>query len=317
MRTFIDESGIFISPVGSNIHKLSVVVSLTIPEYSYTNVCNLFLQLKSSWGFVSEVKGSELTENQVHTLVAQLEKHNVLFNAVMVDSKFLTPTIIANHKSKFANYILGSISPHHHSNVVRTINELSTTISTLSDQLYIQSLAMTSLIDRTHQLTTLFYVQRTPEELAKFSWIIDAKDKNLTKYEKWWHDMLNHLIQGMNQKHPMIMLEGADYRYYDNFNDDIDPSSGSVNKIMKDLSFKDSAAEEGLQLVDIVTTSFCRALNKNFQINGWRSIGRLMIHMQGQNILGIVLDDSVSSLQNVPYYHVINTLNNEARSVWP
>ncbi len=315
MKTFIDEAGIFTDPQQSNAHKVSAVGALVIPDCSYAGVCDLLTQLKDQWGVKGEVKGSKLTENQVRSLVEGLEKHNVLFDAVIVDSKFCTPTTIANHKAHFAAKVLANISPYHHPNVVKQIQTLSKTIAEISDQLYLQSLAMTSLVHRSHQLSTLFYVQRTPSELSQFQWVVDAKQKTLTKSEQWWKDMLNPCLQGMSMMNPMIMLKGADYSHYYQFSDDTRPTFGSINKILNDFSFRDSASEEGLQLVDILTTSLRRALNQKFQIEGWRGIGRLMIHMRGYNLLSVILEGTIPTQQSVPYHHVAETLNKEAQSM--
>ncbi len=98
MKTFIDEAGIFTDPQQSNTHKVSAVGALVIPDCFYVGVCALLTQLKDQWRVKGEIKGSELTENQVRSLVEGLEKHNVLVDAVIVDSKFCTPATIANHK---------------------------------------------------------------------------------------------------------------------------------------------------------------------------------------------------------------------------
>lgn len=313
MKTFIDEAGIFIDPQYTNTHKISVVGALVIPDSSYIAVCDFFVELKRQWGFTGEVKGSQLTEIQVNSLLESLQKYNVLFDAVIVDSKFFSPTIIANHKTHFAKKILANVSPYHHPNVVRQIKTLSSTISEISDQLYIQNLAMTSIIHRSHQLATLFYVQRIPSELGQFEWVIDAKQKSLTKSEKWWTDILKPNLQGMSMINPMIMLEGADYSYYHQFDDVERPGFGTINKIIKDIKFCDSVAEEGIQLADILTTSLRKALNQKFKVEGWRGIGRLMIHMRGNNLLAIILEGAIPTLQSVPYYYVLDTLNKEAR----
>lgn len=315
MRTYIDEAGIFTDPQLSNTHKVSVVGSLTIPDYSYAAVCDLLDNMKARWGATGEIKGSQLMEDQVRSLVEELTAHHVLFSAVIVDSKFCSPTSIASHKANFAAKILASISPHHHPDFVKKLRSLSSMIAEISDQLYVQSLAMTSIIHRSHQLSTLFYVQRTPSELAQFQWIVDAKQKNLTPTEKWWKDMLGPCLQGMSRTDPLQMLRGADYSHYNQFSDDKMQGAGSVNKIIKDFGFRDSASEKGLQLVDILTTSLRRALNQKFQIEGWRGIGRLMIHMRNQNLLSIVLEGDIPTTRSVPYYHVIETLNKEAREM--
>ncbi|MFW9872773.1 MAG: DUF3800 domain-containing protein [Candidatus Thorarchaeota archaeon] len=315
MKTFIDEAEIFTDPTHSDTHKVSVVGALTIPDSFYISLKNIFLELKQQWGYTGEVKGNQLIEEQVRLLVEVLEKHHVLFDAVIVDTKFFTPSIITNHKSQFANTILDNISSYHSQNVIKQIKALSNTISKLSDQLYTQNLAMTSLVNRSHQLSTLFYAQRIPKELAKFDWIIDAKQKNITKSEKFWKDMLLPCLEGMNIINPMIMLEDADYSHYHKFNDDQRPEFGSVNKIVKNLVFRDSVTEEGLQLVDILTTSLRKALNHKFKIEGWKRIGKLMVHMKGINLLSIILEGVIPEQQSMPYYHVLKTLNNEARSM--
>lgn len=319
MRTFIDEAGIFIDPAQTNLHKVSVVGGLVIPDDTYESVLNSFRFLKQRWGVSGEVKGNELNETQVNELIQELQKHNVLFDAVITDAKFLNDSIIAKHKLDFSTHLLNNISPYHHPNLAQQIRALSTTIPELSDQLYIQSLAMTSLIHHVHQYSTLFYVQRFPKELSRFKWIIDAKQHSLTKAEKWWTNVLKPVLQGMSIKDPLIMLNEADYSHYQYF----DAKDGSrdlgtdINKVMADLTFCNSKNEEGLQLADILTTSLRKALNGKFQEHGWKDMGKIMIQGNGQNVLAIVLGDDMSITQRVPYFHIIHKLNRAGRQLIP
>lgn len=315
MRTFIDEAGIFIDPAQTNLHKVSAVGGLVIPDDTYESVLDSFRFLKQKWGISGEVKGNELNETQVNELIQELQKYNVLFDAVITDAKFLGSSTIAKHKLGFSTHLLNNISPHHHPNLAQQIRGLSTTIPELSDQLYIQSLAMTSLIHRIHQHSTLFYVQRLPKELSRFKWIIDAKQQSLTKAEKWWTNVLKPVLQGMSIKDPLIMLNEADYTHYEYF-DAKDGSVGlgtDINKVMADLTFCNSKNEEGLQLADILTTSLRKALNGKFQEDGWRDMGKIMIQGNGQNVLAIVLGDDMPISQRVPYFHIIHKLNRAGR----
>jgi hypothetical protein len=79
--------------------------------------------------------------------------------------------------------------------------------------------ALTEVVHRTLSNATLYYVQRHPRELSRFSWIIDGKDPGrITEWERWWRDVVGPLLQSRAIDHPLPVLQGADYSYFEKFN---------------------------------------------------------------------------------------------------
>lgn len=254
-------------------------------------------------------KGSELSECQAHELVQILDVHDVLFIAVVVDSKLQSKADINLHKKRCAEHILNNVSEHHHPNVAQQITNFSKEVSALHNQLYVQYSVMDELICKVHQLSTLYYVQRSPQELSAFHWIIDAKDKQITKAEKAWKSRLAFFIQGYSLKEPLRMLPGEDYSFYGKF-DSSEGNGGDIKKIMENMEFADSKNSEGLQLVDVLTSVLNKALNGRFGILGWGGIGRLMTQFGSFNVVSLMsLNVELVHSLNVPYAHVFKKLN--------
>ena len=309
MYIFIDEAGKFIDPNNREKGIISTVGAIVIPHDSYDIVIEKFQELKEKWGIKGETKGGKLKEHQVDELVQMLELYNILFVAVCVDSQLSKPDAISWHKQKCQEHILSNISEHHHPNLVQQLKDVSRKISELSDQLYIQYQIMNTLVYNTHELSTLYYVQRLPAELSAFKWVIDAKDKKIVPAEKWWRDTLSPNIQGLSFKKAFVMLQEADYSYYNKFDMDDNPLAGNIKKIMRDLEFIDSKTSEGLQIADILTSSINKALNNKFEILGWYRIGRLMTILDEKNVLTVLsFDEKSQYVTNVHIALVIKKL---------
>jgi len=62
-----------------------------------------------------------------------------------------------------------------------------------------------------------------------------------------------------------------------------------LGKILKEIQFRKSEQEPGLQLVDVLTNALRRAMNGNLTRKGWEMIGRLMVQAEkGQNVIRMV-----------------------------
>jgi hypothetical protein len=84
--------------------------------------------------------------------------------------------------------------------------------------LFLQAVALFETIHRVIAHVPLYFVQRRPEELGTFSWIIDGKDRTkVTTWEKWWANYAIGALSTKSRYHPAPTLEGADYSHYDKF----------------------------------------------------------------------------------------------------
>jgi len=128
------------------------------------------------------------------------------------------------------------------------------------------------LMKRILENSPFYYSQSMPKELGMFNWIIDAKDSNVNKinYEEIWSTLLMPILQ---TNFSMGVLEYGDYSYFSKydfaFKDMTDFQRSLISKnsightnikklISENLSFEESSSIIGLQLVDIIATTFDR-----------------------------------------------------------
>lgn len=76
MHIFIDESGNFV--ITGSIPKISSITALIIPDRYIDRLTKKFIELRKSWGYDREVKGSKLHEKQVSETIVLLRIHDVL-----------------------------------------------------------------------------------------------------------------------------------------------------------------------------------------------------------------------------------------------
>lgn len=119
----------------------------------------------------------------------------------------------------------------------------------------------------------------------------------ITDWEDWWSNTIVVWLQAMSISRPGAMLDDCDYRFFDRFlmkklpdyirefspdiGAKIDERKGAGVDLQlmfrEDFRFS-SAAEPGLELVDIVTNALRRALVGNLRPEGWMPLRSLMIN---------------------------------------
>ena len=87
----------------------------------------------------------------------------------------------------------------------------------MANQLYVQSVLLTALIETILQTATLYYAQRKPHELGHFRWVVDAKGGVITPYEGLWSKMVMPFLQAKSLREPFIQLRQADYGAFAKF----------------------------------------------------------------------------------------------------
>jgi hypothetical protein len=88
---------------------------------------------------------------------------------------------------------------------------------------------------------------------------------------------------------------------------------------MEDLDFPDSKSETGLRIVDILLSTFCRALNGTLDERGWSMLGRVMTGTQGNRNRLVFLRTHPS--EEVPdgrrrYGRILNEIESQRRDVF-
>jgi hypothetical protein len=290
MHIFIDQSGNFVVSEEKK-SKVSCVASLTIPDKHMDAVARNYISLRKFWGYEEEVKGSKLSEKQISDTIALLRPYDVLVDIVCLNIGNHSPENVDKFKSVQADKLIENLTKEHHEKLVKQLHEYRERLLKLPNQLFIQATISIQLIKRILDHSPLYYCQRIPEELGNFVWFVDAKDKNTgkTPFEELWSTLLMPILES---NYHMGVLEGGDYSYFHKYEIESkdmtdhqrslmsEKSIGGVDikKLIKEqLFFEDSSTNIGLQLVDIMSSAFCRAMNGNLNIKGWRHLGMLMV----------------------------------------
>lgn len=306
MHIYIDESGGFMtSPTLQS--KVSCVAALVVPSCQNDQLLGDFRELKSSWGTSDEeAKGSSLSEAQVAAVISLLTRYDIILDICGIDVGSHEERDVTGFKNGWANKMTESLTPEHLPFVVEDIHKKKDFLMAMSNQLFVQSLSVISLVDRIVRMATLYYSLRIPKELSSFSWIVDAKDIIVTEPEKWWSIMMLPVMETQSIQEPMLMVEEGDYSFFDRFRKVLNeiplrqkgfrhkpPGPFEVTDIkmvmQEKFAFADSKTSDGLQLVDILASAFTRAMNGNLQQSGWGDLGSLIVRRKPYGIKWIML----------------------------
>jgi hypothetical protein len=295
----IDESGGFIAQ-GPGANRISAVGALVLPSRELDDIYSEYTALRTSFPQTGdgEVKGSGLSESDVAATISLLERFDVLFEAVVSDVASHRRRDIVGFQQQQVDVLRRSVGEEHHPELVEEVNQMATSLRKLSPQLFVQHQMTLALLDRVLRHAPLYLVQRKPEELGSFTWIVDAKGDQLTTYEKLWSQLILPSQQARTARDPHPIVEGADYSHFERFLLDEtgigDPPYEPLDKagvrsidgrkLLMDLSFEDSRTELGLELVDVATNALARALNGHLKRAGWTGLGRLMIRKRSQTL---------------------------------
>lgn len=330
MHIFIDESGTFVCDTEKN-HSISAVGALVIPTSSMEGFEKLYgrlrLQLPLEKG---EVKGKQLSENQVCEVADMLRKVGAIFEVVTIDMGLHTEEGLQLHKAEQADRITAHLTPDHHQNVVKQLWELRRQLDAMPLQLYVQSVAMGELAYNTLNNADLYHAFHKASELGEYHWIIDAKElSKVTPWEEWWSTVILPMLESHTFREPFISAEGADYRWQARFRTKPseyklqfakNPKKGEFFdlKLVMTEDFRFSSNPEfGLEAVDILTNTVRRSMSGNFERHGWMAVPQLMIHQNGHYIRLISLMQEEPSTSHFPYMKVLNDFRSGGRSMLP
>ncbi|MBU0710793.1 DUF3800 domain-containing protein [bacterium] len=327
MNIYIDESGTFANPQ-KKAHSISTIASLIIPEIQLPDIEKEFLSLKKLWGIQEiEIKGSKLNENQVADVINLLLNYDTILELSVIDIGLHNDAEIDEHKNKQADKLFEHIDEERSPILAENTRLLQEKLRSLSNQLYVESCLIVECIWRALQTSTIYYSQKMPSELSSFNWIIDAKDKNLTKYEEYWLTIIAAYIQTKSIRDPLITLVEGDYSYFkkyyrkipDYLQEHIQNSDQELHldltKIFREsLTFLNSKDNLGLQMADILTNTIRRALINNLQESGWRKLGELLINWKNISIhfIGLVESKRVN-MRELPYHKILNSIHQKSR----
>lgn len=333
MNIYIDEAGSFVKP-NENKCAISAVGALILPENKTKNIFSKFVSLKNKWGFKDkEVKGSQLDESQINSVIEILQKYNVMFEVVAIDMNIQENDSVDNHKQERANKMVSCITDEYNEILIANLHRTKAEIESLSNQLYIQASLTIELLMQVFQKTMLNYSLRKPKELKSFQWVVDAKDRNITISEKIWKTLVLPLAQSQSFNKPLLMIKEGNYDYFfkDRKSGDIpkyleqhignkDPNNFfEVNSVYSDIKFENSKDNIGVQLADILTTAIRRSMVGNLQKSGWKNFGNIITIGEKQSItLMNMSEDSNFDKYEVdpPYFEVIDYLDKTSKTIF-
>ena len=158
----------------------------------------------------------------------------------------------------------------------------------------------------------MYFSQRRPEELASFSWVLDAKDQlSKTRWEAWWEKIVKGHVDSKSRREGLPAFDEGDYSHMKRFevidgDEALQNAPWSLNMILGESFRFSSDAEIGLELVDILSNAVRRALKGNLGYRAWRAIPKLMIHERGKDCIEFaVLKEKHIIVQYTPYSEVV------------
>jgi hypothetical protein len=332
MHSFLDESGNFLPPrqPGPKVSCVGgIAVTAVVRPALMRDWKRLRRQLRPDG---SEPKGSSLSEDEISATLQLLARHRVVACVTAIDVGSHSDPAVTLFKKQQAQRLRQSVGPSHHPTMVREVTELADRVEALPNQLFLQAFLTITHIRDCLETITLYYCQRAPRELGHFRWTVDAKNREITAYERTWSTLMLPLLQSLFHREPMVMLEGCDYSAFRRFDMDIpdhipEPETSGrrqkgtdIGKVMNNIEFKPSDERSGLQLADIVAATASRALNRRLAPRAWRELGPLMVRRTGGSLRMKALDVSAPppgrSSPMLPYHaYVVEELNQRGRSM--
>lgn len=326
MHIFIDESRSF--AVSKAPNSVCCVAALIVPEPFAATLFRRFRKATRSWRRTArEVKGSGLNERQVAEVLALVRRFDVLLIADCIDMGRVSAADIERHRAGQAAALESSAARVRSPELQKSIRQLAARVGSLPHPLYVESVLLTEVVDRALRYGTLYYAQRIGSALGAFRWRIDAKDREVTEYERLWKDLVGGMMQTKSLTVPSIAMIGADYSSFRRF-ENVMPEppeylrdklpagergqpfhAVDLNAVLADIKFRPSHHSTGLQLVDIAANAITRSCRSSLGKTVWEGLGRLMVQtLAEKNALRfITLRERDERGVSVPYSPVVRT----------
>jgi hypothetical protein len=338
MHIYIDESGRFV-PRGSTESRVSGIGALIVPSASIVDFEKDVREWKrNTRGHDAEIKGSSLTEVEASSFIALVSKHDVLFEACLIDAASHEPNDVAAFRAKQAAIIRGLLPADPLPSLEHEVSELTSRLERLSEQLFVQWFTTIVSFPRILEHALTYYCQRSPRELGSFAWRIDAKDRKITAMEQSWQELVGPLLQNLTSSAPLGAVEWGDYSYLRAFEltgpeaDEIlaslPPEQRAVaappldtRALFADLQFQRSHDSLGIQAADMLLSILTRAFNATLREDGWSELGKLIIKRNPQSVRFIALNGAAaapfeSKVVASPFAHILGRLR-ECGKVMP
>jgi len=338
VHIFIDEAGTFATPVRSQ-WSASCVGALVVKDSDVDTLLPSFAELRSTWREGErEIKGSRLDEQQVKDALDLLSRFDVFFEVVAIDMALQKAENITRHREMQADIFVKRIDERFNENLAKGLHAIREKLLLAPNQLYLQGVCTWLLVASVIRRATLYYVQRSPEELSGFHWRFDAKGDAITPFEELWTSVSLGILESISIQEPFLQLEGMDYSHFARFEKELPVPPERLREALgekipfqyldsraifaEDRAFVRSDSNFGIQLVDILTTSIRRAMNGNLQFHGWAGLSNLMVQAgKGKQVVHLI-DLSNHSKPfygkgKPPYFRVIRHIDMHCKPMRP
>jgi hypothetical protein len=305
MHIYIDEAGAF-TPPRSRPHLYSLVLALVVPTSRQDDLFHQFLRLRDHWPQKGiEIKGSKLDETQTSDVMNLLAAHEAIAEYYAVDMALHSHSIVDEFKAHQAAAVTQNLTKKHHPNLVAGLYAKAEVIRNLANPLFVQALLDIELILQLIDVAINYFAQRRPDELGRFAWTIDRKDRTITEMEQIWTTFILPMGESRSAREPYVRVKGFNYSYFDakyrilestadpemrrhlewmretlKHKKPLPPAMECIDAkrlLTEERTFADSRDSLGLQLADIAASTICRAFNGNLRMPGWAPAAQILI----------------------------------------
>lgn len=307
MHIFIDESGLFVPH--EKCYKWSSVGALVVPDKSLPALEMALKKLKQAYDLEAACEFEknnrpDCSSDAFSDFLKELDSADCVFQITATNGSPFEVEGLAKHRESTKAGI--AAYARRNPDAVASVENVCRLIDQLSAQQYNQCVLQINLIFDVLSKIITHYSKAHPEELRKFTWIVDRKDAVETKYESVFKSLYSGLISVYSASRPPAMILDREHDYshllkaysssdgiyqakkYAKDICEVDLPILSNRLIMldfstllrSDFSLQNSKESFGLQSIDLLVSSVNRCLKQNYTDNHKMAtaLGRLMIN---------------------------------------
>lgn len=332
MHINIDESGSFAVPRNGSAG-FCCVGGLVVGDAQKEKLEAEFQRLTAPWVAPGmEVKGRALPPTAVRQVLDLLGEVDAKLFVTATAGSFHTDDALAAFRHRQADLLGANLTPRHTPELRAQMAALQARMRQMAPQEFLQFNLLARLVEQIIRITPNHYGFFAPAELGAYHWTIDAKSDGRSALETCWQLLGSVLLQAVFLRQPSKLIPGIDTRGFDAAylcedqtwpehitREKRSPGAGEMmdlGKLMREsFRFADSAATPGLQLADIATNAFRRAIRGDLPPEILPALGRLLLGFDGPTIdLSFLEDDTDAPEPRLPRDHEIALMQLEKLS---
>lgn len=331
MHIFIDESGNCVKPQDGS-RNLACVGAIVVPGSTLASLEGSFKALKGKWGVTGlEVKGSALDEQQVAAVLNLLLRCECLFFVTTTEMSVNDKVFMESFKQTETENLTVGLTENANPELVAQVKKSQAAFRAMAPQLHLQLFLLTDLLKKVLDVATLHFAMTRPEEIGAFHWVVDEKNPHRAPYEEAWLLLARGFLQDRNLRSPGVMATEGDYSHFARFfaKDQSWPShlppptrhKNSGGGMLIDFrsiygesfNYVDSRSSIGIQLADIVTNAFRRAMLGRIGPRGYCNLGKLMVRVEKDPFTVALFADPASSPKLEEYTEPLQMIRSRSR----